>query len=113
MDMLDELRTYLKTKRITSDNIGEIRRDLFVPWESQWNAAVREETAALETKPHIAENADAFKAYINSTPLLLLNRDWVCWMLDTLALAGDRKLNPEWLRAKAKFVGDGEPPMIV
>ena len=46
--MVTALRAYLDTKRITPDTIGDIRRTLFMPWESQWNALVREETAARE-----------------------------------------------------------------
>ena len=30
------------------NNIGDIRRSLFVPWESQWNGWVRDETASRE-----------------------------------------------------------------
>ena len=43
-----ELRAYLDTLTITGDNIGDIRRSLFVPWESAWNGWVRDETAARE-----------------------------------------------------------------
>jgi NTP pyrophosphatase (non-canonical NTP hydrolase) len=43
-----ELRAYLDTLIITSDNIGDIRRSLFFPWDSRWNGWVRDETAARE-----------------------------------------------------------------
>lgn len=45
-----ELRVYLDTLSITGDNIGDIRRSLFVPWESSWNGWVRDETAAREQR---------------------------------------------------------------
>jgi hypothetical protein len=44
-----ELIAWLDQQVITSDNIGEIRRRLFMPWASQWNAIVRDETAQRET----------------------------------------------------------------
>ena len=43
-----ELRVYLNTLTITSENIGDIRRSLFFPWDSAWNEMVRDETAARE-----------------------------------------------------------------
>jgi hypothetical protein len=33
-----------------ADNIGQIRRQLFVPWSSSWNSLVRDETAERENK---------------------------------------------------------------
>ena len=33
---------------VNSKNIGKIRRFLFVPWSSRWNAFVRDITARLE-----------------------------------------------------------------
>lgn len=51
----DELRVYLDTLHIGGDNIGDIRRSLFVPWESQWNGWVRDETAHREGRPPAAE----------------------------------------------------------
>lgn len=56
MNLPHELRTYLDTLTITGENIGEIRRSLFLPWDSAWNGLVREETAAREgcgAKPRI------------------------------------------------------------
>jgi len=46
-----ELRQWLDQQRITSDNIGDIRGRLFMPWASTWNGLVRDETAARENKP--------------------------------------------------------------
>jgi hypothetical protein len=43
-----ELRAYLDTLTITGDNIGDIRRSLFMPWDSPWNGWVRDETAERE-----------------------------------------------------------------
>ncbi len=45
-----ELCAYLDTQVITSDSIGELRRRLFMPWDSEWNGLVRYETA-LREKP--------------------------------------------------------------
>lgn len=53
-DLKKELIAWLEEQHITSENIGYIRRQCFVPWESQWNALVRDETAARENqKPRI------------------------------------------------------------
>lgn len=46
-----ELRTYLDTLTITGDTIGDIRRRLFMPWDSEWNGWVRDETASREVAP--------------------------------------------------------------
>jgi hypothetical protein len=35
-------------KIVTPNNIGKIRRFLFVPWSSWWNAWVRDVTAKME-----------------------------------------------------------------
>lgn len=43
-----ELRQWLKSQAINGDTIGSIRRQCFMPWESSWNALVRDETASLE-----------------------------------------------------------------
>ena len=45
-----ELWTWLDQQKITSANIGAIRRKCFVPWSSTWNAIVRDETARREIK---------------------------------------------------------------
>lgn len=45
---VDELRKLLDRLCITSGNIGAIRRALFLPWSSTWNAIVRDETASRE-----------------------------------------------------------------
>lgn len=49
-DIRRELRAYLDGLLITSDNIGDIRRSLFMPWASPWNGWVRDETAERENK---------------------------------------------------------------
>jgi uncharacterized protein len=50
LPLKSELRIYLDGQKINSENIGEIRRACFVPWDSEWNAFVRDETAARENK---------------------------------------------------------------
>jgi len=50
-----ELCAYLDTLTITSENIGAIRRACFVPWNSEWNGIVRDETAKREQ----SDRADA------------------------------------------------------
>lgn len=47
-----ELRHWLDQQTITGDNIGEIRRRCFMPWGSEWNALVRDETAEREQSPN-------------------------------------------------------------
>lgn len=49
--MYAELRHWLDRQVITSETIGSICRQLFVPWDSKWNGIVRDETAARENKP--------------------------------------------------------------
>jgi hypothetical protein len=48
--LLADLRAYLDERIITSENIGEIRRSLFFPWDSPWNGMVRDETAQREVR---------------------------------------------------------------
>lgn len=48
MNLPHELRQHLDTMTITGENIGDIRRSLFVPWDSAWNGIVRDETAQRE-----------------------------------------------------------------
>lgn len=48
--LVEELRAYLDALLIDGSNISEIRRSCFVPWESQWNSIVRDETAQREAK---------------------------------------------------------------
>ena len=60
-----ELDDFLATRQITSENIGEYRKILYVPWESEWNAMVNAKTAALEaplpmTPEYIASQVAAF-----------------------------------------------------
>jgi hypothetical protein len=45
-----ELCAYLDSLTITGENIGDIRRSCFVPWDSAWNGIVRDETAEREVK---------------------------------------------------------------
>ena len=47
-----ELRQWLNSHDIHGDNIGSIRRQCFMPWDSAWNALVRDETAAREKSPN-------------------------------------------------------------
>lgn len=49
-DMVEQLTTYLNTLKITSDNIGDIRRSCFMPFDCKWNSVVRDETASRENK---------------------------------------------------------------
>lgn len=49
--MRKELVAYLAAQVITRENIGDIRRRCFVPWDSAWNAIVRDETAKREKAP--------------------------------------------------------------
>ena len=50
MNLQQELADYLDGQPITSANIGGVRRLCFVPWDSEWNKIVRDETAARENK---------------------------------------------------------------
>lgn len=43
-----ELIEWLDTQIITSENIGDLRRLLQMPWNSEWNSFVRDETATRE-----------------------------------------------------------------
>lgn len=42
------LRAHLDGVTVTSENIGDIRRSLFLPFDSAWNGLVRDETAKRE-----------------------------------------------------------------
>lgn len=46
--LLREMQAYLGRLTITGDNIGDIRRSLFMPFDSSWNGLVRDETAKRE-----------------------------------------------------------------
>jgi hypothetical protein len=50
-ELTTEMAAYLDSLTITSDNIGDIRRSCFVPWQSRWNGIVRDETAKRELSP--------------------------------------------------------------
>lgn len=52
--MKQELVKYLDSLTITSENIGDIRRSCFVPWDSEWNGLVRDLTAEREAAPHLS-----------------------------------------------------------
>lgn len=62
-----ELRAYLDTLFIDSSNIGEIRYGLFLPWESQWNGWVRDETALREKSVAPPGQANALDAASGSS----------------------------------------------
>lgn len=47
-DLREELCAWLDAQTITSENIGDIRRSCFVPFDSAWNGVVRDETAKRE-----------------------------------------------------------------
>lgn len=47
---VSELRRYLDRQIITPENIGDVRRMLFLPWSTPWNGLVRDETAKREGK---------------------------------------------------------------
>lgn len=55
----EQLTRYLDglDRPITGDNIGQIRRDLMMPFDCEWNAWVRDETAAREK--HIPEPGES------------------------------------------------------
>ena len=44
-----ELTAYLDGLVMTGENIGDIRRSLFLPWDSAWNGIVRDDTARRES----------------------------------------------------------------
>jgi hypothetical protein len=46
--LLQQLRAWLDTLIIHGDNIGDIRRACFMPWDCEWNGIVRDETAQRE-----------------------------------------------------------------
>jgi hypothetical protein len=68
MNLQHELRVYLDTLTITSDNIGDIRRSLFVPWDSAWNGIVRDETAARERPSTKIEHVCGLQGYCPGYP---------------------------------------------
>lgn len=54
-----ELRRYLDRQTITSENIGDVRSMLFLPWSTPWNGLVRDETAKRENQARIDETFEA------------------------------------------------------
>ena len=59
MNLHEELITFLDKTRIDSDNIGSVRSRCFVPWDSEWNALVRDETAKREVSRFIPTPEEA------------------------------------------------------
>ena len=58
MNMKNELIIWINQQTITSENIGDIRRSLLLPWNSEWNSIVRDETASRENKqPNASKSA--------------------------------------------------------
>lgn len=62
MNLKRELRNWLKTQTVTSANIGEIRAQCFVPWVSEWNGIVRDETALRENQPDVWKDPQCIEA---------------------------------------------------
>ncbi len=57
--LVGELRTWLDTRDINGETIGDIRRQCFMPYPSIWNGIVRDETAAREkSTPHGLHEGD-------------------------------------------------------
>lgn len=57
--LIGELRTWLDTRDINGETIGDIRRQCFMPYPSIWNSIVRDETAAREkSTPHGLHEGD-------------------------------------------------------
>jgi len=50
MNIEQEMRDYINAQKITSENIGDIRRSLFMPFDSEWNGLVRDLTAEKENQ---------------------------------------------------------------
>lgn len=57
-ELIDELKKWLDTQEINSENIGHIRRQCFVPWNSEWNSIIRNETSLRENKIILNKNED-------------------------------------------------------
>lgn len=57
-NLAQELRKWLDQQEITGENIGTIRGRCFVPWESDWNAVVRDETALREISKIQCDNPE-------------------------------------------------------
>src|SRR6185503_20843024 len=74
-ELIEELKRWLDTQSITSGNIGNIRRQCFVPWDSKWNGIVRDETAIREKKVEdpvkestVEGTLKAFKILVDKMP---------------------------------------------
>ncbi len=73
-DLRIELRRYLDTLTITGDTIGDLRRLLFMPWDSAWNGWVRDETASREQRAVVAVPAIGPQHEMEHPIWLLCNR---------------------------------------
>ena len=62
-----ELCDHLDSLNITSENIGEVRRSLFLPFQTSWNGLVRDETAKREnaTLMRLADPATLDSMYVH------------------------------------------------
>jgi hypothetical protein len=58
-------------------------------------------------------NEEIFKEFIEERKCETLSTSWVLWMLEQLrkATRTGARINPAWLRADQRFIGDNEPPM--
>ncbi|HEU4344048.1 MAG TPA: hypothetical protein VFU31_21035 [Candidatus Binatia bacterium] len=63
-----ELLTWLDSQEITSGNIGNIRRKCLMPFDTAWNAFVRDETAARENKFDIWKDPMVQEALADGRP---------------------------------------------
>lgn len=88
-DLKTELITWLESQRIDGNNIGDIRRRCFMPWNSKWNAIVRDETAAREqsTEELSTINTQGKPA---ATP-----EGWPCQHTDAVATEGCKATTSE------------------
>lgn len=80
MNLQEELKAWLDEREITPENIGDIRRSCFVPWDSEWNGFVRDETAARETsgrktKRLSPESASLIAGALDSLGVALTNHN--------------------------------------
>lgn len=53
-----ELELWLDQQEISGDTIRKVRRLCFLPWDSQWNAIVRDKTAERETSQNANPTLD-------------------------------------------------------
>lgn len=62
MNLKRELKLWLDRQTITPENIGEIRSACMVPWDSEWNAFVRDQTALREKPSDIWKDPQVIEA---------------------------------------------------